>query len=111
MSPIRDRRQSPSPASVASETLLAGDCGRALRLSQRAPLQRVRFWCRILSHWRQTRGPRVPASLVMALAEAECAAALAELADSGGSEGPSAAALDAALARVRRKAWGTQAPT
>jgi hypothetical protein len=44
----------------------------------------------------------------MALAEAECAAALAELADSGSGES-SAAALDAALERVRRKAWGTRA--
>lgn len=107
MSPTRDRRQSPSSASVRPDALLAGDPGGAARRSQRAPLQRVRFWCRILSHWRQTRGPRVPASLVMALAEAECAAALAELADSGGCEGPSAAALDAALERVRRKACST----
>jgi hypothetical protein len=44
----------------------------------------------------------------MALAEAECAAALAELADTGSSEAPSAAALDAALVRVRRKASGTR---
>jgi hypothetical protein len=46
----------------------------------------------------------------MALAEAECAAALAELAGSGGSAVPSAGALDAALERVRRKASGTRTP-
>lgn len=108
MSAIRDRRQPPSSTPVGLDSLSASGGGG--RLSGPAPLQRVRFWCRILSHWRQTRGPRVPASLVMALAEAECAAALAELAGSGGSAVPSAGALDAALERVRRKASGTRTP-
>lgn len=108
MSPVRDRRQPPSPASLASEPLLALGSGGENHLAAGAPVRRVRFWCRILSHWRQTRGRQVPASLVMALAEAECAAALAELADTGSSEAPSAAALDAALVRVRRKVSGTR---
>jgi hypothetical protein len=67
-----------------------------------SPEERVRYWCALIATWRRRHGSRVPEPFLMGLSEAEYTAALDEVA-LGGQEADGIGALEAAVARVRRR--------